>query len=322
MTPFFRTYSALSMLIWLVLALCIGTDAAADERPPPCPHFRYSGDGRLHLFNAKTGAVFNGVYRHPNGSFDAQALKAMQRVFDAPPEEPLAAVSLRLISFLDYLEAQLKPGARIEIASGWRSPVYNARLAAAGRPAVSASLHLYGKAADIRLEGVDSKRVWHFVRDVGFGGTGYYQGRLVHVDVGPTRFWDQASSGVGTDISTDNKLICLVTAYDRYRPGDPVVLRFVRMTGFPIGVDPRWELQRINEDGTPQTVAPFRPTFAAGEGDHCPQFADIGALMHITGSLPSDLPPGNYAIRARFCESQWEAMPAAVRTPIFEVIGR
>jgi uncharacterized protein YcbK (DUF882 family) len=322
MAPFFRTLPALSMLIWLALALSIYTDAAADEGRPPCPHFRYSGDGRLHLFNAKTGAVFNGVYRNPDGSYDAQALKAIQRVFDAPPEEPLAAVSLRLIAFLDYLEAQLNPGARIEIASGWRSPVHNTRLAAAGRPAVSASLHLYGKAADIRLEGVDAKRVWHFVRDLGFGGTGYYQGRLVHVDVGPTRFWDQTSSGVGTNISTDNKLICLVTAYDRYHPGDPVVLRFVRMTGFPIGVDPLWELQRMNEDGTPQTVAPFKPTFAAGEGDHCPQFADIGALMHITGSLPPDLPPGNYAIRARFCESQWEAMPAAVRTPIFEVIGR
>jgi uncharacterized protein YcbK (DUF882 family) len=298
------------------------TAEAADERKMPFHRFRYSGDGHLNFFNSKNGAVFFGFYRHTDGSYDTEALNAIQMVFGAPPDDPLAAISLRLIEFIDYLETQLHPGSRIEIASGWRSPVQNTQLTAAGRPAVSASLHLYGMAADLRLEGVDSKRVWHFVRDLGFGGTGYYQGRLVHVDVGPARFWDQDSSGVGTNISADNKLIGLVSDYDRYRPGDPVVLRFIRITRFPIGVEPLWHLEKKTGDGALQTVGPFKPTFATGNEDSCPVFADIGELMNITGSLPNDLPPGSYAIRARFCQSGGEAMPIEAVTPTFEVVGR
>ncbi|MBR9979391.1 MAG: YcbK family protein [Desulfatitalea sp.] len=318
MSPGFR--SAWTLL--LLLALCAGmsTQAAAE---PPISRFNYNGDGRLHLINAKSGAVFNGVYRGADGAFDPAARHAIQRVFDAPPDEPLAGISLRLIAFLDYLETQLNPGARIEIASGWRSPTYNTQLRNTGRLAASASLHQYGMAADIQIAGVDSRRVWHFVRDLGFGGAGFYQGRLVHVDVGPARFWDQTTSGVGTDISTENKLIGLVTDYDRYRPGDPVVLRFIRMTRFPVAVASMWSLEQVPaDDGALETVAPFKPHFTIAADDPCPSFPDIGAMMNITGVLPDDLAPGRYGIRAHFCEKGAEAMPDTVVTPLFEVLER
>ncbi|MCJ8501170.1 YcbK family protein [Desulfatitalea alkaliphila] len=317
MTAIRRIGWSLFLLTALFTGLCADTlaDAGRDR-------FRYSGDGRLHLFNPKSGAVFDGVYRQADGHIDPQARTAIQKVFDAPSEEPLAAISMRLIAFLDYLEDRLRPGARIEIASGWRSPAYNTRLRESGRLAASASLHQYGMAADIRIEGVDSRQVWHFVRELGFGGAGYYQGRLVHVDVGPARFWDQDSSGVGSDISVDNKLIGLVTDFDRYRAGDRVVLRFIRMTGFPIGVQAEWILEKEIEGGRREMVAPFHPRFAAPVDGACPVFNDIGAMMDIRGRLPEDLPPGRYALRARFCDTRWEAMPEAVTTPLFEVPDR
>lgn len=282
--------------------------------------FAYSGNGRLHLVNPKSGASFDGIYRPAPGHYDPAALEAIQRVFDAPPEEPLAAVSLRLIEFLDFLEARLNPGARIEIASGWRSPAYNERLRADGRLAASASMHQYGMAADIHIDGVHPRRIWDFVRALGFGGTGYYRGRLVHVDVGPARYWDQTSSGVGTDLSADNKLIGLVTDYDRYRPGEAVTIRFIRMTRFPVGVRTQWALERHGEDGQPVKVMDVKPAFGVDADGPCLALADIGQMLGIAWTLPADLTPGRYAVRAGFCEKEWAAMPGEAVTPTFEVV--
>lgn len=317
MQRFVRTVPRALVAVALTLA-AMASYAGASE----FPRFAYSGDGRLHLVNAKNGASFEGVYRSAEGRYDPAALKAIQRVFDAPPEEPLAAIALRLIEFLDFLEVQLNPGARIEIASGWRSPVYNERLRAAGRLAASASMHQYGMAADIHIEGVDARRVWHFVRDLGFGGTGYYQGRLVHVDVGPARSWDQTSSGVGTGISADNKLIGLVTDYDRYRPGEAMSLRFIRMTRFPVSVQTQWTLEEYDDDGPPVRETDFKPAFGVDADGPCLALADFGQMLRIAWSLPADLAPGRYAVRAGFCEKEGEAMPDAVITPVFEVVGR
>ena len=83
------------------------------------------------------------------------------------------------------------------------------------------------------MDKVPSVRVWKYVKQLGFGGAGYYHGELVHVDVGPARSWDEKTSGVGTDISENNKLIGLTTDFDIYRADDVVTLRFIRMTAFP-----------------------------------------------------------------------------------------
>ena len=113
-----------------------------------------------------------------------------------------------------------------------------------GKLAAKASLHQYGMAADLKMEGVPARRVWEYVKALGFGGTGYYHGQTVHIDVGPARSWDEKTSGVGTGISEDNKLIGIVTDFDRYRAGETITLRFTRMTAFPIGVAPQFDLVR------------------------------------------------------------------------------
>ena len=190
------------------------------------PRFFHSGNGRLRLTSPKSGASFSGVYRIGAGQYDPAALVSIRKIFNAPSDDPLAELSLRLIEFIDFLEDHFKPGARIEIHSGFRSPTYNARLREKGALAATASLHQYGMAADIKIQGVDSARVWRYVRKLGFGGAGYYHSDMVHVDVGPARSWDETNSGVGTDISKDNKLIGIVTDFDAYPAGDTMVLAF------------------------------------------------------------------------------------------------
>ena len=227
-----------------------------------------------------------------------------------------------MIEFLDYLEDTFKPEARITIASGYRSPQYNTDLRNKGRLAAKASLHQYGMAADIKIQGTSSKRVWNAIKRLGFGGTGYYHGKNVHVDVGPARFWDEKTSGVGTDISIHNKLIGIVTNFDIYSPGDMLKLRFIRMTSFPVGVSPEFILEKVEKNGQLKEITRFKPAFANTADIECPHFFAIAQMMGIAWKLPSDMSSGRYKIRASFCRRLWKDMPVGIFTPEFDVSHR
>ena len=309
------------ILAILILGLIV-TDTLSSQNTIDVSRYFYKGDGRLNLVSAKNKISFNGTYRFGKGIYNEKALKAIHRIFGAKHDKPLSRISLRLIEFLDFLEDRLHPGARITIASGYRSPEYNTNLRNKGKLAATASLHQYGMAADIKMQGTSSKHIWDTVKKLGFGGTGYYQGELVHIDVGPARSWDEKTSGVGTDISIHNKLIELVTEYDIYLPGEIIELRFTRMTSFPIGVKPEFILESVGEDGRTKQITRFKPSFASPADSDCPQFFDIRQMMGIQWQLPKDISPGRYKIRASFCQRQSEDMPREIHTPEFDIIRR
>jgi len=309
-----KTPIIFALLLFVFCFSAIATSYAAENRP----RFFHEGDGRLKLASEKNNYTFDGAYRLGDG-YDETALKAIHRVFDAPFDPAFPKVSLRLIAFLDFLEDRLHPGARLTITSGYRSPEYNTRVRARGGLAAKASLHQYGMAADFVMDGVASAKVWHFVQALDFGGAGYYHGRTVHVDVGPARSWDEKTSGVGTGISDDNKLIGMITDFDVYRPGDTVTMRFIRMTAFPIGVAPVFFLEGRNTDRHAGKALLFEPVFAVPIEGRCPLFDNIDQMAMIRWQLPARLPPGRYAVRARFCGEIMEKMPPEVATPTFEV---
>ena len=306
-------------IIALLISGLVAMGAASSENITDISRYFYNGDGRLNLLSEKNGISFNGQYRKSKGIYDENALKTINRLFGAETDRPLSTISLRLIEFLDYLEDHLHPGARITIVSGYRSPQYNTDLRNKGMLAAKASLHQYGMAADIKIKGISSKRVWNTVKKLGFGGTGYYKGELVHIDVGPARSWDEKTSGVGTDISIQNKLIGLVTDYDIYLPGEMIDLRFIRMTAFPIGVNPEFVLEKLEKNGLSRKIVRFIPSFAITAKTQCQQFSDIAQMMGIRWKLPSDILPGRYKIRASFCQRLWEDMPTEIFTPEFDI---
>jgi len=207
------------------------------------------------------------------------------------------------------------------VTSGYRSPTYHTQLRHQGRLAATPGLHQYGMAADIKIAGADSKRIWSYVKTLGFGGAGYYHGDTVHIDVGPARSWDEKSSGVGTGISDDNKLIGLVTDYDRYRPADRVLLRFIRMTAFPIGVAPEFELVHQIEKEPEGNAIRFKPSFGVANKGTCPQIKNIGPTSVIQWQLPEHVPAGRFIIRAGFCGNMWAAMPSRISTAEIEIVA-
>ncbi|MBW1780590.1 MAG: YcbK family protein [Deltaproteobacteria bacterium] len=279
----------------------------------------FHGDGRITLYGERVNRTFSGVYRKGLESYDEKALNEICRVFEAPFEAPRMGLSLRLIEFIDYLEDRLNRGARITIVSGYRKPKYNTLLREKGNLAAKASLHQYGMAADLKIQGVEAETLWHYVRNVKFGGAGYYHGDVVHIDVGPSRFWDETTSGVGTGISDGNKLIGIITDYDVYCPGMTVILRFIRMTAFPILVIPEFSLVRQDDRDKIGNRLDFTPVFSLSQKKGCMSFDNIDDMNNIKWELPMDLRPGRYRIEARFCGDAWPDMPRQIETPVFEI---
>ncbi len=309
-----------SFLAVLVVSGAIMTAAPSRATVPSQKRFFYSGDGKIKLESKKNGRSFSGRYRNGAQGYDEAALAAIGRLFDVPADAPPSELSLRLLEYLDFLQDRFRKTAKIIVTSGYRSPEYNSGVRRRGGLAAKASLHQYGMAADIEMEGVPARRIWQTVKGFKFGGAGYYHGDTVHIDVGPARSWNETTSGVGTGISDDNKLVGLVADYDRYRAGDVVTLRFIRMTAFPIGVAPEFALDRLDGPGGVDGTVDFKPSFKVASAAACPQFEDIDQMASIRWRLPADLPAGRYAVRARFCGGEWDKMPPTVATPAFEVL--
>jgi uncharacterized protein YcbK (DUF882 family) len=82
----------------------------------------------------------------------------------------------------------------LEILSGYRTAKSNTRLIEQGVPAARQSLHIEGKAADIRIANLNSEVLGSLVRSFRQGGVGFYyragpKGGWIHADTGLKRTW-------------------------------------------------------------------------------------------------------------------------------------
>jgi uncharacterized protein YcbK (DUF882 family) len=77
-----------------------------------------------------------------------------------------------------------------EVISGYRSAATNSQLRQNSTGVASHSLHMQGKAIDIRLSGFSTARLRDHALSLKCGGVGYYAASdFVHVDTGRVRFW-------------------------------------------------------------------------------------------------------------------------------------
>jgi len=96
-----------------------------------------------------------------------------------------------LYDFMYQIRRDLSARRSYEIISGYRSPVTNERLRTSGGGGVARrSLHMDGKAIDLRLPGIplDALRDAAIAQQI--GGVGYYsRDGFVHIDTGRVRTW-------------------------------------------------------------------------------------------------------------------------------------
>ncbi|MCM2255164.1 MAG: DUF882 domain-containing protein [Vicinamibacteria bacterium] len=96
-------------------------------------------------------------------------------------------------ALLDILnDLRLATGARepFQVISGYRSPHTNDRLRQGSGGVAKGSLHLEGRAIDVRLGGVRTSTLRDAALELQRGGVGYYRDSdFVHVDTGRVRRW-------------------------------------------------------------------------------------------------------------------------------------
>lgn len=95
-----------------------------------------------------------------------------------------------LLDVLHELKAITGHNGTFEVISGYRSPKTNASLRSKSGGVAKRSLHMQGKAIDVRLTGFDSRQLHKAAKKLARGGVGYYQkSNFIHVDTGRVRYW-------------------------------------------------------------------------------------------------------------------------------------
>lgn len=268
----------------------------------------FEGDGTLNISSVKNGQGGTFVYRDKKGDYDLPALDQINGVFGlkTAPDE---FIHPRLIALLDYLQDELK-GGTIRIVSGYRSPNYNDGLRKKGKLAARTSMHIEGMAADIEMDGVDGKRLWEFVRDLDCCGAGYYQGKGIHIDVGPSRFWDEKTTGVEKDLGSRNKLVMMRTNFDYYKKGERIYTTLGRITDYPIGIKRTVTLE--NDKG--KTLATLAIDLKdLKESNGCVMVPNRASARSIEFDLLEDLKTDDrIAVRMEFCQKTFPEMPDSI----------
>jgi uncharacterized protein YcbK (DUF882 family) len=143
----------------------------------------------LSFLNTHTGEKLTAVY-WADGAYQADALAAINRVLRDHRTGLVKSIDRRLLDVLHALRLDLGTTAPFHVISCYRAPQSNALLRRLGRAVAEKSLHMEGKAADVRLPGVRLDDLHKAAVARKAGGVGYYSGpSFVHVDVGRVRYW-------------------------------------------------------------------------------------------------------------------------------------
>jgi uncharacterized protein YcbK (DUF882 family) len=151
----------------------------------------WSGGARwLELRNLHTGEQFASPWKPATG-LDAGALGSLEtllRDYRNGEKHPIdVAIYAQLIDFA----AAAGVDARFDIISGYRSPLTNAKMHERSGGVASHSLHMEGRAIDVRLHGVECLKLAELARGQQRGGVGFYgRDAFVHLDTGRVRTWN------------------------------------------------------------------------------------------------------------------------------------
>lgn len=314
-----------NFLKWIgfaILALTQTKLVSAQTSAQPLPlssianPFFLAGDGELSVKNVNNGRIATVKLVDENGKLVSDSFYKIDQVFGFPANEKKEHISLRTLFMLDYFTDQLAPGKTINMHSGYRSPQYNQNLRKRGRLAARTSTHMDGMAIDFSLPGVNGKAMWDFMRAKDCCGAGNYGGNIVHLDSGKPRFWEAATSKVGTDASAFNRFIYLSSEYDRYHAGDAIRFLYTSISDFGFGLKRTFTITK-DKEGT-EKVATAKLT-TAGDQD-CLMINEREDARFVQANLPVKLKPGLYYIKIDFCSKPFEEMPDERISNVIEIL--
>jgi uncharacterized protein YcbK (DUF882 family) len=144
---------------------------------------------RIVLTNLHTGERLDIEYFR-DGSYSPEALDALEVLLRDFRNQRRHAVDPKLMDYLVDVAAQIGVAPAFSVISGYRSPETNERLHEHSAGVSQHSLHMQGRAIDVRVSGVDCQELAARAESLQRGGVGYYRAsNFVHLDTGAFRTW-------------------------------------------------------------------------------------------------------------------------------------
>jgi uncharacterized protein YcbK (DUF882 family) len=146
----------------------------------------------LAFFHTHTGEKLSTEYC-AGGEYVAGALADVNTLLRDFRVNKIKAIDPNLLDLLFELNGTLGTPQPFHVISGYRTPETNAMLQERGGAhsgVASHSLHIEGKAIDIRVPGVQLEHLRDAAKSLKAGGVGFYPASdFVHVDTGRVRYW-------------------------------------------------------------------------------------------------------------------------------------
>jgi|SRR5688572_6851400 len=144
---------------------------------------------RLSFYHVHTAEKLTIVYRE-KGELIPEALAAINRYLRDFRTEQVHDIDATLLDTLHALYSTFDERGNFEVISGYRSPRTNAALRHATTGVAENSLHIQGRAIDVRLTSAKTAALRDAALALKSGGVGYYsESNFVHLDTGKVRSW-------------------------------------------------------------------------------------------------------------------------------------
>ena len=143
----------------------------------------------LAFENLNTGDKLKLTY-YEKGRYISSALREIDYLLRDYRTGDVHRIDPALLDQLHELKLIMGVNRPFEIISGYRSPYTNAKLRHRSSGVANNSLHMQGRAIDIRLDGYDTRHLRNAALSMHRGGVGYYaKSDFVHLDTGHFRSW-------------------------------------------------------------------------------------------------------------------------------------
>ena len=164
-------------------AACVPCSALALERTSQ--RFERS----LDFYNVHTGENLRTVY-WIKGAYLPTALRDINYILRDHHSDQVKPIDPQLLDLLYTIDKIVGLRDAFHVLSAYRSPATNAMLRLYYSGVAEHSMHVEGKAVDVRFSGSDLQMVRRLATDLQWGGVGYYPwSGFVHLDTGPVRYW-------------------------------------------------------------------------------------------------------------------------------------
>ena len=148
-----------------------------------------SMERKLSFYNTHTAEKMTATY-WAEGQYIEDSLIDINNIMRDHRTGEVYPIDHQLLDLLHNLQTKVEKKDPFSIISCYRSPATNAMLNNKSNGVAKRSLHMQGKAIDIRLPGCDLNNLRKAALAMKRGGVGYYpESDFIHVDTGRTRFW-------------------------------------------------------------------------------------------------------------------------------------